>query len=168
MVISSTSPMDFLTGAGATVCAGVTLGDGGLSSWQGSPPLPREAVDAVVTASGLVYRSLKDGTGASPTASDKVKVHYRGTFPDGKEFDSSYKRNAPATFPLSRVVPCWTEGMQKIKVGGGFHRCKWGVSVDGDATAPGDMNALAQSCDSDLDTRASQEINGGDGSSIGS
>lgn len=73
---------------------------------------------AVVTASGLVYRSLKDGSGASPTASDKVKVHYRGTFLDGKEFDSSYKRNAPATFPLNRVIPCWTEGMQKIKVGG--------------------------------------------------
>ena len=73
---------------------------------------------AVVTASGLVYRSLKDGNGASPSASDRVKVHYRGTFPDGKEFDSSYKRNEPAVFPLNRVVPCWTQGMQKIKVGG--------------------------------------------------
>ena len=73
---------------------------------------------AVVTPSGLVYRSLKDGAGASPSASDKVKVHYRGTFPDGKEFDSSYKRNAPATFPLGRVIPCWTQGLQKMKVGG--------------------------------------------------
>ncbi|MDR7379800.1 FKBP-type peptidyl-prolyl cis-trans isomerase FkpA [Rhodoferax ferrireducens] len=73
---------------------------------------------ALVTPSGLVYRSLKDGTGASPTASDKVKVHYRGTFLDGKEFDSSYKRNEPIEFPLSGVIKCWTEGVQKMKVGG--------------------------------------------------
>ena len=73
---------------------------------------------AVVTASGLVYLSLKDGTGASPSASDKVKVHYRGTFPDGKEFDSSYKRGEPIEFPLSGVIKCWTEGVQRMKVGG--------------------------------------------------
>ncbi|MBZ4210527.1 MAG: FKBP-type peptidyl-prolyl cis-trans isomerase [Comamonadaceae bacterium] len=73
---------------------------------------------AVVTTSGLVYRSLKDGTGASPTASDKVKVHYRGTFPDGKEFDSSYKRNEAIEFPLNGVIKCWTEGVQRMKVGG--------------------------------------------------
>ena len=74
---------------------------------------------AVVTASGLVYRSLKDGTGAQPASSnDTVKVHYRGTLPDGKEFDSSYARNAPIDFPLNRVIPCWTEGVQKMKVGG--------------------------------------------------
>jgi FKBP-type peptidyl-prolyl cis-trans isomerase FkpA len=73
---------------------------------------------AVVTASGLVYRSLKDGTGASPSASDKVKVHYRGTFPDGREFDSSYKRNEAIEFPLSGVIKCWTEGVQRMKVGG--------------------------------------------------
>ena len=73
---------------------------------------------AVVTSSGLVYRTLKDGTGASPSASDKVKVHYRGTFPDGKEFDSSYKRNEPISFSLRGVIPCWTQGVQKMKVGG--------------------------------------------------
>ncbi|MBP9061256.1 MAG: FKBP-type peptidyl-prolyl cis-trans isomerase [Rhodoferax sp.] len=73
---------------------------------------------AVVTPSGLVYRSLKDGTGASPAASDKVKVHYRGTMPDGKEFDSSYKRGEPIEFPLSGVIKCWTEGVQRMKVGG--------------------------------------------------
>ena len=74
---------------------------------------------ALATPSGLVYRSLKDGTGASPVASDVVKVHYRGTFPDsGKEFDSSYKRNAPTEFPLNGVIPCWTEGVQKMKPGG--------------------------------------------------
>jgi FKBP-type peptidyl-prolyl cis-trans isomerase FkpA len=74
---------------------------------------------AVVTASGLVYRSLKDGTGAQPaSSSDTVKVHYRGTLPNGTEFDSSYKRNTPIDFPLNRVIPCWTEGVQRMKVGG--------------------------------------------------
>ncbi|MBT9488855.1 MAG: FKBP-type peptidyl-prolyl cis-trans isomerase [Rubrivivax sp.] len=72
----------------------------------------------VTTASGLVYQSLKDGSGAQPTATDTVKVHYRGTLPDGKEFDSSIKRGQPAEFPLNRVIPCWTEGVQKMKVGG--------------------------------------------------
>ena len=73
---------------------------------------------ASVSASGLVYRSMKDGSGASPAATDTVKVHYRGSFPDGKEFDSSYKRNEPTEFPLNRVIACWTEGVQKMKVGG--------------------------------------------------
>ena len=73
---------------------------------------------AQVTDSGLVFRSLKDGTGASPYATDTVRVHYRGTFPDGREFDSSYKRGQPAAFPLNRVIKCWTEGVQKMKVGG--------------------------------------------------
>jgi FKBP-type peptidyl-prolyl cis-trans isomerase FkpA len=70
---------------------------------------------AVVTSSGLVFRSLKDGTGAAPGKSDFVNVNYRGTFPDGKVFDASTK---PVGFPLNRVIPCWTEGVQKIKVGG--------------------------------------------------
>jgi FKBP-type peptidyl-prolyl cis-trans isomerase FkpA len=73
---------------------------------------------AQVTPSGLIYRSLKDGTGPSPKASDGVRVHYRGTFPDGKEFDSSYKRGQPIDFPLNGVIKCWTEGVQKMKVGG--------------------------------------------------
>lgn len=73
---------------------------------------------AVVTASGLVFKSIKDGSGASPKATDTVKVHYRGTFPDGKEFDSSYGRGQPAEFPLNRVIKCWTEGVQMMKVGG--------------------------------------------------
>ena len=73
---------------------------------------------ATQTASGLVYRALKDGTGASPKATDLVKVHYKGTFPDGREFDSSYKRNEPTEFPLNQVIPCWTEGVQRMKVGG--------------------------------------------------
>ena len=73
---------------------------------------------ATQTASGLVYRALKDGSGASPKATDLVKVHYKGTFPDGREFDSSYQRNEPTEFPLNQVIPCWTEGVQRMKVGG--------------------------------------------------
>ena len=70
------------------------------------------------TASGIGITTLKEGSGANPKVSDTVKVNYRGTLENGQEFDSSYKRGQPATFPLSRVIPCWTEGVQKIKVGG--------------------------------------------------
>jgi len=70
------------------------------------------------TASGLVYRELRAGTGASPAPTDKVKVNYKGTLTNGTEFDSSYRRNAPAEFGLNGVIPCWTEGVQKMKVGG--------------------------------------------------
>src|SRR5215469_7973396 len=73
---------------------------------------------AVRTSSGLVYRELRPGNGPSPHATDVVTVQYRGTLTDGTEFDSSYKRNQPAQFPLSQVIPCWTEGVQKMKVGG--------------------------------------------------
>ena len=73
---------------------------------------------AIKTASGLVYKELTAGTGASPAAADTVKVHYRGTLIDGTEFDSSYKRNEPAQFPLANVIKGWTEGVQLMKVGG--------------------------------------------------
>lgn len=73
---------------------------------------------AIKTASGLVYRELTPGTGASPKATDIVRVNYRGALTDGTEFDSSYKTNEPAVFPLNHVIPCWTEGVQKMKVGG--------------------------------------------------
>jgi len=73
------------------------------------------------TASGLVYRELQPGTGPSPKATDTVRVHYRGTLIDGTEFDSSYKRNEPAEFPLNMVIPAWTECVQKMKVSGKSH-----------------------------------------------
>jgi FKBP-type peptidyl-prolyl cis-trans isomerase FkpA len=76
------------------------------------------AANTETLPSGVKVAHTVVGTGANPKASDTVRVHYRGTLTDGKEFDSSYKRNQPATFPLARVIPCWTEGMQKIKVGG--------------------------------------------------
>ena len=72
----------------------------------------------VTTASGLVYESIKDGAGESPKATDTVKVHYKGMFLDGKEFDGSYKRGEPTEFPLNRVIPCWTGGVQRMKPGG--------------------------------------------------
>ncbi len=73
---------------------------------------------AVKMPSGLIFRDITPGTGASPKATDTVKVNYRGTFIDGAEFDSSYSRNQPAEFALNSVIPCWTEGVQRMKVGG--------------------------------------------------
>jgi FKBP-type peptidyl-prolyl cis-trans isomerase FkpA len=97
-----------------------------VAAWMAVPALAADAAltsaakeaGAVVTPSGLVYLATKEGSGANPSAADTVKVHYKGTFPDGKEFDSSYSRGTPIEFPLSRVIPCWTEGVQRMKVGG--------------------------------------------------
>jgi FKBP-type peptidyl-prolyl cis-trans isomerase FkpA/FKBP-type peptidyl-prolyl cis-trans isomerase FklB len=76
------------------------------------------AQGAKKTPSGLVITTVKPGTGESPKATDKVKVHYHGTFTDGTVFDSSVQRGEPATFPLNGVIKCWTEGVQLMKVGG--------------------------------------------------
>jgi FKBP-type peptidyl-prolyl cis-trans isomerase FkpA/FKBP-type peptidyl-prolyl cis-trans isomerase FklB len=73
---------------------------------------------ATRTPSGLVITTIKPGTGPSPTASDKVKVHYQGTLTDGTVFDSSVQRGEPITFPLNGVIRCWTEGVSMMKVGG--------------------------------------------------
>ena len=70
-----------------------------------------------VTASGIQYLVITEGDGAKPTASDQVTVHYRGTLFDGTEFDSSYSRNATASFALNQVIPGWTEGVQLMSVG---------------------------------------------------
>lgn len=72
----------------------------------------------VTTPSGIVFESLQAGSGAAPKATDTVTVHYRGTFPDGREFDSSHKRGQPTSFPLNRVIPCWTEAVQMMRPGG--------------------------------------------------
>jgi FKBP-type peptidyl-prolyl cis-trans isomerase FkpA len=68
--------------------------------------------------SGIIYKELKAGTGPSPKLTDTVAVNYRGTLTSGEEFDSSYKRNQVAEFPLNGVIQCWTQGLQKMKVGG--------------------------------------------------
>lgn len=73
-----------------------------------------------VTKSGLQFMTLTPGTGASPKASDTVKVHYKGTLLDGKEFDSSYQRGEPAVFGVGQVIKGWTEGLQMMKVGGKY------------------------------------------------
>ena len=63
-------------------------------------------------------RTLKEGTGARPDYNDEVQVHYRGTLADGTEFDSSYARGQPASFQLDQVIKCWTEGLQRMRIGG--------------------------------------------------
>ena len=110
-------PMRLLR-ATALLTASLAFGLG--ASAQTADPLKQAAAEegAVVSDSGLIYLSLREGQGASPAATDTVKVHYRGTFTDGREFDSSYSRGEPASFPLNRVIKCWTEGVQRMKVGG--------------------------------------------------
>jgi FKBP-type peptidyl-prolyl cis-trans isomerase FklB len=75
-------------------------------------------------ASGLQYKVIKEGNGKTPKAADKVSTHYQGTLIDGSEFDSSYKRGEPATFPVNGVIPGWTEALQLMKVGS-----KWQLFV---------------------------------------
>jgi FKBP-type peptidyl-prolyl cis-trans isomerase FkpA len=87
----------------------VACSEGGESAGEGG---------GETTASGLEIIHLVEGSGEGPGATDTVVVHYHGTFPDGKVFDSSVDRGQPATFPLNRVIPCWTEGVQLIKPGG--------------------------------------------------
>lgn len=90
----------------------------GLAGLAGLAATATQAGTPEKTPSGLIYESLKDGSGARATPTDSVQVHYRGTLANGNEFDSSYKRGQPATFPLNRVIPCWTEGVAKMQEGG--------------------------------------------------
>jgi FKBP-type peptidyl-prolyl cis-trans isomerase FkpA len=96
----------------------VVLASAGAQAQPDAASAAAKEPGAVVSASGLVFRSLKEGSGAQPQATDTVKVHYVGTLPGGKVFDSSVARGEPASFPLNRVIKCWTEGVQRIKVGG--------------------------------------------------
>jgi FKBP-type peptidyl-prolyl cis-trans isomerase FkpA len=117
-----------LASLAALAALGLATAPGGVSAQSkpaapasgASDPLAAAAAEtgAVVTPSGLVYRALKEGTGESPAPTDTVRVHYRGRFTDGREFDSSHSRGQPASFPLNRVIKCWTEGVQRMKVGG--------------------------------------------------
>jgi FKBP-type peptidyl-prolyl cis-trans isomerase len=92
-------------------------------SFQATAAEPKEEM----TASGIGITMLKEGSGASPKATDTVKVHYRGTLTDGKEFDSSYKRNEPSKFPVNGVIKGWTEALQLMKVGD-----KWQLVIPSD------------------------------------
>jgi FKBP-type peptidyl-prolyl cis-trans isomerase FkpA len=92
---------------------------------------------AVKTDSGVIYTEITPGEGASPTADSIVKVNYKGTLRDGTVFDSSYDRKAPVTFPLKQVIPCWTEGLQKMKVGGKAKLVCPSATAYGDRGMPG-------------------------------
>ena len=84
----------------------------------------KKKAGVITLPSGLQYKILKDGTGKSPKAADTVVFHYRGTLLNGKEFESSYKRNQPVTFPVNQLIAGWTEALQKMKVGS-----KWQLFV---------------------------------------
>jgi len=101
----------------ATIKAPPSPGETNAKLGQEYREMNKKNVGVMETASGLQYKFLKEGTGPKPIATDKVTVHYKGTFIDGQEFDSSYKRNMPATFPLNQVIRGWTEGVQLMNVG---------------------------------------------------
>jgi FKBP-type peptidyl-prolyl cis-trans isomerase FkpA len=118
---SLSNPRSLLAGAAAVVALLTPLS----GTAQTAKPVTSKAAapaegegSVVTTSSGLVFKLVKQGTGPSPKATDTVKVHYRGTFQDGKEFDSSYSRGKPLEFPLNGVIKCWTEGVQRLQVGG--------------------------------------------------
>lgn len=102
----------------------VVLAAAAIACSQGEPAEPAGgagSAPAEPASSGeatLEIEHLSEGTGASPKATDVVEVHYHGTFEDGGVFDSSVDRGSPARFPLNRVIPCWTQGVQQMKVGG--------------------------------------------------
>jgi FKBP-type peptidyl-prolyl cis-trans isomerase FkpA len=103
------------------LCSAALLacGPGGGGAEGGGPDQAPAAVgEEITTPSGLRITHLRLGEGSQPRASDTVRVHYHGTFPDGKVFDSSVDRGSPAVFPLNRVIPCWTEGVSMMRVGG--------------------------------------------------
>jgi len=96
-------------------CAMTALALGCSQAEDASPAAP---APEVATVGGLRVEQILEGSGPAPSATDVVKVHYHGTFSDGRVFDSSVQRGEPASFPLNRVIPCWTQGLQQMKVGG--------------------------------------------------
>ena len=96
----------------------LALAAGCTSSAPGPSRSAATGTAKTTTASGIVFESMVTGSGPAPKATDKVRVHYRGTFLDGREFDSSYKRGEPAEFELNRVIKCWTEAVQLMRPGG--------------------------------------------------
>ena len=96
----------------------IALGALGWLACSGGNESGTEPAAGSATASGLEITHMVEGSGPSPTATDVVRVHYHGTFPDGQVFDSSVERGEPARFPLNRVIACWTEGVGMMKVGG--------------------------------------------------
>jgi FKBP-type peptidyl-prolyl cis-trans isomerase FkpA len=89
-----------------------------LAALSFSAAIAQDGIKTEKLPNGVTVEHWRDGRGESPIAADKVRVHYRGTLENGKEFDSSYGRGQPISFALTRVIPCWTEGVQKMKVGG--------------------------------------------------
>jgi FKBP-type peptidyl-prolyl cis-trans isomerase FkpA len=92
--------------------------EGSPAAPEAAPAAPASVGETITLPSGVKITHRVIGTGRNPSATDRVTVHYHGTFPDGKVFDSSVDRDTPATFPLNRVIDCWTEGVQLIKEGG--------------------------------------------------
>jgi FKBP-type peptidyl-prolyl cis-trans isomerase len=103
------------------------VGDKSLQAGQAFLTANKAKPGVQATASGLQYQVLKAGNGASPKATDVVRVHYHGTLIDGSVFDSSVQRNEPAEFPVNRVIPGWTEALQKMKIGD-----KWRLTIPSD------------------------------------
>lgn len=101
------------------------------------------AADVETLPNGVVVSHVKVGTGATPKATDTVTVNYRGNLEDGTEFDSSYKRGQPISFPLKGVIPCWTEGVQKMKVGGSADLTCPAATAYGERGVPGAIPANA-------------------------
>jgi FKBP-type peptidyl-prolyl cis-trans isomerase FkpA len=106
-----------------------------------APATKAKVLSTETLSNGVVVEHTRTGTGPAPVPTDVVQVNYRGTLVDGKEFDSSYQRGRPASFPLNGVIPCWTEGLQKMKVGGAATltcppQTAYGARGAGDAVPP--------------------------------
>lgn len=116
----ATATVAFALTSTITACAEGTKPEAAKTEPAAAAADSKETGKVTTTASGLKYEILKDAEGPKPSATDQVTVHYRGTLTDGTEFDSSYGRGQPATFPLNRVIKGWTEGVQLMSPGSKF------------------------------------------------